>query len=159
MSTKKETNAEAGTVTWTFDDGTQTVFELAKCSADIQKRLALHGASQKGGDSYAGAGQESDPLAYAKAAVADVITQLYNGDWRATSAGPRGPSDLALAVSRALGNTVEEAVAMLDELDDDGKKALRGKPKVKAQLAAIKAQKAVAAAEKAAKAAEAAEAA
>ncbi len=159
MSTKKEVSAEAGTVTWTFDDGSTQTFDLTKCSAEIQKRLALHGASQKGGDSYAGAAGESDPLAYAKASVADVIAQLYAGEWRATSAGPRGPSDLALAVSRALGQTVEEASAMLEELDDEGKKALRGKPKVKAQLAAIRAQKAVAAAERAAKAAEAAEAA
>lgn len=161
--TTKTVNVEAKTVTFTHDDKTTAVFELAKCSADMVTRLALHGASQKAGDSYAGAAKETDPLGFAKQAVADTIAQIYSGEWRTSTGGARGPSDLAQAIAQGTGSTVEEATDLLaslgdDEAGDNARKALRNKPKVKAALAAIKARKAIAAAERAAKAADAAEA-
>jgi len=149
--TKKVVDLAAKTVTWKFDDNTETVFELAKCESDMATQLALHGASQKGGDSYAGAGDSPDPTAYAKAAVADTIKQLYstaNGGentWRA-SAGPGTPriSDLATALSRLTGKTVDEANAFVESLTDEEKKTWRAKGKVRAELAKIAVEKATA---------------
>ena len=57
--------------------GEKFTFDLSKVSPDNVIRLALHGASQKIGDSYAGAKDSGeDPVAYAKAAIADTIKQL-----------------------------------------------------------------------------------
>jgi hypothetical protein len=153
---KKLVNLEEGTVTFSFEDGSSQVFDLSKAE-NVLRNLALHGASQKIGDSYAGAGDESDPLAYAKAAVADMIGRLYSGDWRqAASGGAKRASLLVLAFAEASGRTVDEATEVVEGLGDDEKKALNAKPKIKAIIARIKAERAAAAAEKAAKAAEAA---
>ena len=140
------------TITFTFDDGTTEIFDVTKVPAGTVHDLTMHGASQKVGDSYAGAADSNDPLAYAKAAVKETIAQLYNGDWRATVSRPK-QTDLAIALSRLTGKTPEEAQAFVDTLDDDAKKAWRAKAKVKATLAVIAAERA---AEKAAKLAKAA---
>ncbi len=151
--TKKVVNAETGRIDFQFDDGSTESFELSKTRADIQNRLALHGASQKIGDSYAGAGDEADPLAYAKEAVKDTIAQLYAGDWRVTAAGGPRISDLATALSQISGKTLEECVARVGEMTDEAKKVARKHPAVAAKLAEISAQKAAAKATKLAAAA------
>jgi hypothetical protein len=152
---KKLVDIEAGTVVFSFEDGSSQTFELAKAEAVI-RHLALHGASQKIGDSYAGAGEEADPVAYAKAAVADLIGRLYAGDWRQASAGgTKRASLLVLAFAEISGQSIEAATEYVEGLADEEKKALNGKPKIKAVVARIKAERAMAAAERAAKAAEA----
>lgn len=151
-----EAGLPTGRIVFTFDDESTQVFDLAQVNENVVRRATMHGFSQKIGDSYAGAANSgTDPVAYAKAAVADTIAQLYAGDWRASSAGSAGPrvTDLALAVSRVTGKDVQTVVELLDGLDDDGKKALKSKPKVKAMLALIAAEKATKRAEKAAAAA------
>jgi hypothetical protein len=53
-------------------------FDLSKVNEETLLRLALHGASQKIGDSYAGAKDSGeDPIAYADAAVRETIQQGY----------------------------------------------------------------------------------
>ena len=142
--TKKVVDIAAQTVTFTFDDETSEVFELGKVSPEIRIHLALHGASQKGGDSYAGASSADDPMEYAKAACRDTIAQLYAGDWRVTAAaGPR-ITDLATAVARVTGKDLEEVVEVLEGLDEAQKKALRKRPQVAAMLAMISQEKATA---------------
>lgn len=142
-----------GLILFTFDDGTTEAFDASKVSGNIAARLALHGASQKIGDSYAGAKDDPSPIEYAKAAVRETIAQLYAGDWRATvAAGPRTP-DLAVALSRLSGESIEASVEFVGTLDDDQKKVWRAKPAVKATLAAIAAEKAAAKAVKLAEAA------
>ena len=156
-----EAGDPTGVIRWTYPDKSVTEFDLAKCPEPIKLRLALHGASQKGGDSYAGAAGETDPIAFAKAQVEGVIAQLYAGDWRATvSAGPR-VSDLAVAIARATGENLEGddgAIAMVTAMNEDEKKAWRKKPKVAAELAKLAAERAIAKANQmVAKAAEAEE--
>lgn len=159
MATKKkllrnEAGALTGVIEFTFDDGEVQSFDLANVPEGLHVNLMMHGASQKIGDSYAAASGEADPLAFAKACVKETIAQLYAGEWRATSAGG-GPrvTDLAVALSRVTGKTVDEAQAFLDTLDDDGKKAIKGKAKVKAALAVIAAERAAIKAKKLAEAA------
>lgn len=151
--TKKVVSVEAGTVTFDFENGKSAAFDLSKVSPEIMRRLALHGASQKVGDSYAGAGESADPAAYAEQAVAETIAQLYAGDWRVTAAGGPRVSDLATAIARLSGQSVEAVTEQLAKASDEQKKELRKHPQVAATLAAIKAENA---AKRAAKLAEAA---
>lgn len=139
---KKSVELEARTVTFqTVDDNgkvaREAVFDLSKVSEDILIRLALHGASQKIGDSYSGAGDEADPVAYAESAIDDTIAQLYAGDWRVSGTGGPRVSDLAKALSRINGKPVEENQTSLAAASDEQKKAMRKHPKVALALAEI----------------------
>lgn len=146
--TKKVVNAEARSVTFDFENGKSATFDLSKVSPDILTRLALHGASQKIGDSYAGAGDSADPAAYAEQAANETIAQLLAGDWRVTVSGGPRTSDLATAISRLNGQPIETVVAGLAKANDDQKKELRKVPAIAAALAAIKAENAMARAKK-----------
>lgn len=131
-----------GVLIFTFDDGEVIRFDTGTVSEEIRNRAVLHGFSQKLGDSYAAAAKEENPLAWAKEQVREVISQLLAGDWRAArAAGTPRVSDLAQALARVTGNTVEEAHAFVETLDDDQKKAYRAKNKVKAALAQIKSER------------------
>ena len=155
---KKAINVETRTVTFTFEDQTSQTFELDKASA-VATQLALHGASQKIGDSYAGAGDAEDPLAYAKAAVSDLISRLYAGEWtQSGGGGSRSVPVIILAFAAVAGRPVEEAEELFEAMSEDERKAWAKKPKVAAQVALIRAQRAAAKAERLAKAADEAEA-
>jgi hypothetical protein len=130
-----------GRVIFTFSDDTTEVFDVSKVPEAIQARLMLHGASQKIGDSYAQAASTNDPLAFAKTAVKDMIAQLYKGEWRGTVEGAPRVNELAVAISRATGESLEDAVALVAELDDAGKKEWRNKAKIKVELAKIALEK------------------
>lgn len=149
---KKQVNVEAGTIVFTFEDNTIETFDLSK--AKDARRLAIHGASQKVGDSYAGAGEADDPVAYAKAAVKETIQQLYDGIWRANAGGDRGPNQIVRAIAEATGQTVEAVAELYEAANEDEKKALAKKPRVAALLAKWRAESA---AKRAAKLAEIAE--
>lgn len=133
-----------GIITFTFDDKSTESFDLSKVNDATKLRLAMHGASQKIGDSYAGANAADNPVEYAKTAVRETIKDLYAGSWRAASGGGPRVSDLAVAFSRASGKPLDACVAFVNGLDDDNKKALRNKAKVKIELAKITAEKAAA---------------
>lgn len=121
-------------------------------------RLALHGIAQKVGDSYAGVGGETDPEKAAIDAITATLEQIRKGEWRvaATGGGPR-VTQLAKALARAAGQTVEAAVAILVEKEDTLSEAeykaftasLRATPAIKKALADIRAEEAAAAAAKA----------
>lgn len=141
-------------IVFKFDDGTEETFDSSRVNDDIKARAMMHGFSQKIGDSYAGAASAENPLAYAKQAVRETIATLYANEWKAPR-GEGGPrvTDLAVAVSRVTGKSIEDVVALIEGLSDEDKKALRAKPKVKAALAAISQEKATARAAKLAAAA------
>lgn len=135
----KTIDTDARTVTWEFSDGEQIVFDLTKVSPEIFTHHALHGASQRGGDSYSG---ESD-LAVAKAKLKAVIERAYAGEWRAVREGSGGGriTDLAQAIATITKRSIEEVVAMLVEKSDEDKKNLRKNPHVKRALLKIKEQR------------------
>ena len=153
--------AITGVVRFTFEDESVQEVDVFALPEAIQKHLAVHGASQKIGDSYAGAKAEENPLAFAKESVKGVIDQLVAGIWRAAREGGGGPrvSDLTAAWARVSGDSVEASAEFIGSLSADDAKALRKKPKVAAALAAIAAEKAVARAAKLAEDAQKAEAA
>lgn len=144
-----------GLILFTFSDDSTETFDLGKSNDAMKYRLALHGAGQKIGDSYAGAASDENPLEFAKTAVRETIAQIYAGTWR-VGGGGGGPriNELAQAMARATGETLEAMVEFVGAMTDEEKKVYRKKPKVAAKLAEIAAEKAIARAAELAKKAE-----
>lgn len=126
----------------------------------------LHGVSQKGGDSYAAAKSQPNPLAWAQEQVKETIAAILGGTWNTGRSGD-GAARVSIlaralhAIKIAAGqeSTVQEVQAYLDELEkqEDGKAqiaALKEKKAVKAALARIRLEDAKKRLERAAKAAE-----
>ena len=141
----KSVDDEKGTIAFVFASGETETVDVAKLPAEIQKQLMLHGASQKLGDSYSG--EDADKC---HTIFKGVLKNLVEGNWSARSGGGGSPriSQLAEALSRAAGETVEACVEKLSEMDDDTKKQIRAHPAVQAALAEIKLEKATAEAAK-----------
>lgn len=152
-SIAKKTVAEDLTgVSIEFTNGEVIGVTLDALSPEIVRNLALHGLSQKLGDSYSG---ESD-VAVAKTKAEAVAQRLAEGNWKAVrEAGSGGRiTDLAQALAQVTGKTVEEAVAAIEAMDKAQKSGLRKHPRIKAATAAIAAARAAKAAEDAADAPE-----
>lgn len=136
---KKTVDVENGTVTIAFaDGGDPIVTHLSKVPESNVVRLALHGMSQKEGDSYAGA----ESIADAREAVLGVQEMLYSGEWSTRAPGEPRVAVLAEALARATGRTVEEAKAALSAMDEDTRKAVSAHPGVKKARAEMALEKA-----------------
>lgn len=145
---KKTVDLENRTVTFEVGDETR-VFELDKVSDEMKTQLMLHGASQKIGDSYAGAksaveGSDMTVEEYTLNAVETGIDQLYNNDWSIRTGGAGGPrvTDLARAIAEATNADVQAVAEKLADTDADTKKALQADPAIKPILARIRAERA-----------------
>lgn len=143
-----------GVIRFTFENQEDVVIDVNTLSDEVKFNRLVHGVSQTVGDSYAGAGKEENPNAAARQFAAETVDQLLKGILRASSGGGPRVTDLATVYAQLSGETIENAVAFIDGLDDKAEKALRAKPRIKAMLAALTAKRA---AEKAAKALEDAE--
>jgi hypothetical protein len=122
-------------VTITFENGETLTVKLTDLSEDIVQQLALHGLSQKLGDSYSG--ETELPVAKGKAqAVAD---RLRAGDWRAVGEGGGGGriTDLATALATVTGKTLEEAVGVIENMTKEQKKELRKHPAINTETKRI----------------------
>lgn len=73
---KKSVNVEKELVAFAFESET-VEFRLADLSEEMVKRLALHGLSQKLGDSYADSTKVTDP----QSAASVVWENLLEGSW------------------------------------------------------------------------------
>lgn len=129
-------------VEFAFKDAEPILVKLEDFPEDVQKHFALHGISQKLGDSYSSA---KGDVAVAQTAFAATLEQLRNGEWRAArgegESRPRS-TELAAAIARIKGQPLEEVVANLASATDEQKKALRANERVKATIAVIRAEKA-----------------
>ena len=155
---KKNPDFEANTIGFTFGEAGSVAVAIADLPTDIVAKLALHGLSQKLGDSYAGAKSTcaetgADPDEWAKAQVEAVFAQLVEGNWTTRTPGSRTATDLATALSEVTGAPLEECIARLDDADKDEKKGLRNHAKIKVILERIKKERAEKKAEKLAAAA------
>lgn len=148
MAEKKvsKTVSETG-VTFEFHDGETLSANLSELSPDMVNKLAIHGLSQKVGDSYSG-----EDAANCQTIAETTWKALVEGNWSTRAGGGGGPriSQLAEALSRATGQEIQDCVAAIADMDDEQKKDLRAHPEIKAILAEIKLEKAKAEAEKAA---------
>ena len=127
-------------LTITFSDDSTLTAEIAAIPAEIQRRLMLHGLSQKLGDSYSG--EQNVEVARAKAEA--TLKRLVDGEWTVAREGGGGGriSDLAQALAEETGREIAEAVELLESMDKAQKSNLRKHPKIAARLAAIAAARA-----------------
>lgn len=124
----------------TFTNEEVVTVRLDELSPEIVVQLALHGLSQKLGDSYSG---EKD-LVVAKGKVEAVAKRLREGDWKAVREGSGGGriTDLAKALAVITGRELAEAVEVIEGMGKEEKKALRAHAQIKAELARITAERA-----------------
>lgn len=116
-----------------FTHGEKVLVELDKLPEGMQRELMAHGLSQKLGDSYSSA---KGDLNFAYAECSAVAESLLDGQWKRKGGGDGG--DLAQALANLTGKDVGDCVQVLHGLDDEGKKQLRKRKDVKAELARIK---------------------
>ena len=117
-------------VTFAFIDSESVTCDMADLPTDIVQALAVHGLSQKLGDSYASA----ESVEEARSAMVAVWDNLLAGNWNAKVS--RG-GKLVEAMVRALGKTYEECMTVFQGMDDDAKKELRKHPQIKLAMAEI----------------------
>lgn len=149
MSQSKCTKAilpENAGVSFTFSNGTLIEALLSDMSPDMVTNLALHGLSQKIGDSYAGTKDVEDSIAFASA----MLKRLQEGEWKVAREGGGGAQRTSMiveALAAATGKTRDEALEVVATLDKDKVAALKKHPLVAAELAKIAAARAAAKAE------------
>ena len=136
----------------TFESGEVVAVQLSDLSEGIITKLALHGLSQKVGDSYAGA-----ELAEAHELAGNVIERLVAGEWTQAreGGGTSRVSMLVEALAAATGKDNDEALEVVKGMSEDQKKELKKHPAIAKELATIAAERAVAKAARAEAAAEA----
>jgi predicted HAD superfamily phosphohydrolase len=125
-------------VRFTFANDTVLLADLGTLSPDMVKMLAVHGLSQKLGDSYA----SSETVAEAIESATGTMKNLQDGNFNARVQGSGGI--LAEAVARLKGIPVEQAQEMLAALDEEARLEIAKKPQVKATIDVIKGEKAIA---------------
>ncbi len=109
-------------ITFAWADETSETIELSLFSAEIINRTALHGFSQKLGDSYSGL----QSVAEAKIAMHGVLASLVAGDWNRKGGSTGGIWVAALA--RATDETLERALEAWDKMTDEVKKVTKAHP-------------------------------
>ena len=145
----KDYDLDTGVVYFSFGNGKTLEFDSNRVSEEIRKTLLLHGASQKIGDSFAGA---KGNFQLGLQSAQDVIEQLYAGAWSAgRGEGEARPrlAELAEAISRIKAVVLDRAAAAVEKASDEQRKAWRLNAKVKAVIAQIRAEKAAKALEEA----------
>lgn len=119
-----------GKVKFNWADGEVSEFDVDSLPKEIVGRLALHGLSQKVGDSYASA----DTVAEAKEAAKDVWESLTNGKW-SSARGTGGK--IVEALARIMNQPIEVVQANYDNLDAEQKAVLAKDARVRGMLAII----------------------
>lgn len=149
---KKAYDVSTETVTITYDDGATKVLALADYPEAIVRQLALHGLSQKAGDSYAGAAKASDEEGitadeYCQGAVERVDTQLRDGNFNAGGGGGVRGGIFVEALAASLSKPTDEVLALVNSWDEEKIKQVKKHPQVKNAMLQIKAERAKKAAE------------
>lgn len=145
---KKDYDAETATFSIVFANGHSVEVALADLPQEIQLNLALHGLSQKLGDSYASV--KGDVKAAVEKFTATLV-QLKAGEWAAKREGEGSSkvTELAEAIARIKGVEVAVANAAVGKATEDQIKGWKANAKVKAVIAEIRAEKAAKRASKA----------
>lgn len=140
---------EGTVLTFTFGDGEVISTDVSTYPEDTQEDLKMHGASQKGGDSYASAGGD---FAFAKTKLRETISNLEQGLWtaaRTKGEGKKPIGELALALAELQGIDVAAVTTVLTAASPEELKVFRSHPQVKAKILQLRADKATAALAKA----------
>lgn len=129
-------------VLFKFSDDTVLETKLSDLSPEMVTQLALHGLSQKVGDSYSGVKGDVDE---AKKLATGTWERLVKGEFKATresSGGGSKVTDLARALAKVAGVELVDAVGKLAEMDRDQKKGLRENLHIQRALLEIQKEKA-----------------
>lgn len=125
-------------VVWLWANGTRTEVRLETFAEDLQLAFALHGVSQKLGDSYASA----EGLEEAQEAFDQLLDQLLGGSWEKPRAeGKETGGMLARACAEAFECSIEKATAVVKGLNSKEKTAMELDPKVAPILARMRAER------------------
>lgn len=141
---RKDYDIDTGTFSITFADGASSEVNIDTLPSNIVRNLAMHGLSQKLGDSYASV---KGDVAAAKAKFEAVLKQLMSGEWKqAREAGEGGTkvTELAEAIARFKNAPIEKANAVVAQASDEQVKTWKANAKIKAIIAQIRAEKAAA---------------
>lgn len=142
----KATDLTQAGVTWSWEDGTETNVLLEDLSQNIVLELAMHGLSQKLGDSYASAMTVAEAKEKFNATLANLKAGMFNG--ARASGGTGGQDAIVLHKLMEGSKTLEECQAAVKGWDKATKAQFNKRPDVKLAKAEIKlaAEKAKAAA-------------
>lgn len=127
-------------VDFEFTNGETLTANLGMLPEDIITRLAVHGLSQKIGDSYASANEKGWSVDECRDQALSVYNSLMDGNW--ASSGGSGTNILAEAVARITGLDVDECAAKVRGMTDEERKELAKRADVKAVVLDIKAERA-----------------
>ena len=128
---------DESSITFIWADETSETINLDFFSEAVVNRAALHGFSQKLGDSYSGI----TDVPAAKIAMHGVLAALRAGDWNRKGGSTGGIWVEALA--RATGETIETVLEAWDKMTDEVKAASKKHPdaiKAKAEIELERAQ-------------------
>ena len=129
---KKKVDVERGIITFNFTTGQPLVVDLNKCNAQTITQLALHGLSQKIGDSYSGVKVCADGFSRAS----ETWNTLLAGEWSVGKTGNDG--NLIEALMKVMSKGKEECTAAVERMPKEKKKALAASPKIAATIMYIK---------------------
>lgn len=127
------------TVRFILGNGVEVQACLDNYSQEMVEKLAIHGLSQKVGDSASGFSKDRDFHA-AFGAMQGVEDNLRIGVW--ASKGGAGTSDLVAALADLQGASLEDAQAAVDRMTEEQLASVRKHPAVKKAIADIQAARA-----------------
>jgi hypothetical protein len=146
---KKDYDPQTGDFSILFGDGTKREINLGEIPSHIVTQLAMHGLSQKLGDSYASV---KGNVQRAIELFDTTLDQLKRGEWakaRGEGEGGARVTELAEAIARFKSVPIEKAQQVVAAATDENIKAWKASPKLKAVIAQIRAEKAAKRAEEA----------
>jgi acyl carrier protein phosphodiesterase len=141
---KKNPDFVAQTIGFDFGEAGTYDVAISELPDEIVANLAVHGLSQKLGDSYAGAKAATEELdvdadTWARMQVESVFDQLSQGNWTTRTPGSTQVTDLARAIATVMDDVTEaDAAEKLSEASKEEKAALRKHPAIKAELDKIR---------------------
>lgn len=124
-------------VRFDFVNGKSIETDVRDLPREIVERLAIHGLSQKVGDSYAGAESVDEAIGNAKMTYDNLVANVW-----AVKAIRGGK--IVEAIVRATGQAFDVVLAKWAIMTDEEKKAVKSHPDVKKALAEIEAERAAA---------------
>lgn len=128
---------DESSITFVWADETSENISLELFNEAVINRAALHGFSQKLGDSYSGI----TDVAQAKLAMHGVLAALVAGDWNRKGGSTGGIWVEALV--RATGESIEAAMEAWDKMTDEVRAATKKHPdliRAKAEIELERAQ-------------------
>lgn len=127
-------------VQWVFANGANAMVELDTFKEELQLAFALHGISQKFGDSYASATTVEE----AQEAFDALYDQLRNGEWekrREAGGKEKGEPLLVEALARLYQSTVEEVRPLVEAMKPAERRAMEADEEIARVILAIRAER------------------